>query len=357
MELAKEHNVFIGKEVFEFFEKYFLDARNYSDCVILTDVNVAEKCLPLLYENVPVTENVPVIVLPDGEENKNIQTCIHIWNTWLEHEYDRNVLVVVLGGGMVCDLGAFCASVYKRGVDYVLFPTTLMAQCDAAIGGKNGVNFKHYKNQLGTYQLPEAVFIYPEFLRTLSKRQMINGFAEMIKHALIQDPGYWHFLQTMPLGEFEKLQQAILFSVKIKQKIVSGDFLDRGMRQALNFGHTVGHALETLAIEKKADIYHGEAVAAGMIMELYFSYKFCGLEWDTLNEVAVFIAQLYPFIELDENDLIRLYEIIKKDKKNNNGQIRLSLIEAIGFPVTGVTVKDFELFVEAYAYYLNVYGK
>jgi 3-dehydroquinate synthase len=254
MELAKEHNVFIGKEVFEFFEKYFLDARNYSDCVILTDVNVAEKCLPLLYENVPVTENVPVIVLPDGEENKNIQTCIHIWNTWLEHEYDRNVLVVVLGGGMVCDLGAFCASVYKRGVDYVLFPTTLMAQCDAAIGGKNGVNFKHYKNQLGTYQLPEAVFIYPEFLRTLSKRQMINGFAEMIKHALIQDPGYWHFLQTMPLGEFEKLQQAILFSVKIKQKIVSGDFLDRGMRQALNFGHTVGHAIETLAIEKKADI-------------------------------------------------------------------------------------------------------
>lgn len=349
------HNLFIGSEVFDIFSRYFLQARDYSDCVILTDSVVAEKCLPVLYHHCSSLQHAQVMIVPSGEQNKTLQTCESIWEQWLSFEYDRNLLVVVVGGGMLCDLGGFCASAYKRGVEYVLFPTTLMAQCDAAIGGKNGINLQHFKNQIGYFSYPLGIFIYPGFLRTLGKREMLNGFAEMIKHAIIQDPDYWRLIVQVPLHDEKNLEQAIVHSVKIKQRIVENDFYEKGLRKALNFGHTFGHAIESFFLEKHIPVLHGEAVAAGIIMESYLSHVLCGLGIDELTEISSFIRSLYPVIPLEEETLSLLVEIMKNDKKNTHGQIKFALIEGIGYPHIDVAITDPEPLIEAFSFYREVY--
>jgi len=305
----------------------FIQQSAYSKVFVLVDTNTETHCLPLLQ---PFLEGVDydIIEVDPGEENKNIDFCIGIWRMLLDFGADRNSLLINLGGGVITDMGGFAAATFKRGIDFVQVPTTLLSQVDASVGGKTGIDMDHVKNVIGTFTQPKAVFIDTEFLRTLDERQLISGFAEMLKHGLIFDAAYFSQL-IHHRGEI--LPELIHRSVEIKNEVVTADPLEKGVRKILNFGHTIGHAIESLSLEKDTEpLLHGEAIAIGMICEAYLSSKLNGLSSAELELITKTIRSHYPDYHLSKLSNEEILEVMKKDKKNRRQEIGFALLSKIG---------------------------
>jgi 3-dehydroquinate synthase len=309
--------------------KEIISEKNYSKIFVFVDTNTAEACLPTFRSLLDDLEDFDIIETDAGEENKNIDFCIGIWKTLLDFEADRKCLMINLGGGVITDMGGFVASTYKRGIDFINVPTTLLAQVDASVGGKTGIDIDNVKNMVGTFSLPQAVFIENIFLSTLAKRERLSGFAEMIKHGLIMDKAYYEQLKG---SNYETLSPSLIYrSVELKNEVVTNDRLEKGLRKILNFGHTVGHAVESYALSNtKKPLTHGEAIAIGMVCEAFLSVKYASLSPDELQDIAKYIKDTYPKYAIRENSFNTLYNLMQSDKKNEEGQIMFSLLNSIG---------------------------
>ncbi len=306
-----------------------LSEREYSQLLVIADHNTRRHCWPLLREALPEAALRPIVV-PPGERRKNLDTCRYIWQEMMAAGADRRALVINLGGGVIGDMGGFCAGTFKRGVDFVQVPTTLLSQVDASIGGKLGIDFGGIKNSIGLFADPQAVFIDPAFLKTLPQRELRSGFAEMVKHALIADSGHWRQLQALADLEQVDWPALLLPSLRIKQRIVEADPYEHGLRKALNFGHTIGHAVEGLALQSDLPLLHGEAVAVGMVAEAWLSHREKLLSAGALQAVVELIFRHFGKVALQRDDYPRYHELMRNDKKNEGGQVLFSLIGPLG---------------------------
>lgn len=290
---------------------------------VITDDNTSLVCLPLFKIHIGKLSFIE-IKIKAGEKHKTLNTCENIWRILIKHNADRRSLIINLGGGTVCDVGGFAASVFKRGIAFINVPTTLLAMTDAAIGGKTGVDFLHYKNMIGTFTQPNATIIYKDFLKTLPSREINSGKAEIIKHALIADKGLWNLITK----DFTITDTVLKKSIALKTKIIAKDFKENNLRKLLNFGHTIGHAIESYYLQKGMDILHGEAVGAGMIVELYLSSLKNELFLSDLEQIGLF---LYSHFSLRETlSYKQLEKFLIADKKNKNGKINFTLLHKIG---------------------------
>jgi len=329
--------------------KELLDQRKYSKVFVFADSHTAELCLPLFREYLDELEDFDIIETDPGEENKNIDFCIGIWKTLLDFGADRKCLLINLGGGVITDMGGFIASTYKRGIDFINIPTTLLSQVDASVGGKTGIDIDNVKNMVGTFALPQAVFIENAFLQTLSKREMLSGFAEMIKHGLIVDAAYYEELKGVDYQNVSS--DAIYRSVEIKHEVVTTDPFEKGLRKILNYGHTIGHAVESYALTNdKAPLTHGEAIAIGMICEAFLSAKYCNLTQEELKDISTYILSIYPKYEIKAASFGQLIELMQSDKKNEEGFILFSLLDKIGHCTYNCKVTDNDI-LESLKYY------
>lgn len=332
--------------------KEIFESGKYSKIFVFADSNTSELCLPLFREMLEDFNNFDLIETDPGEENKNIDFCIGIWKTLLDFDADRKCLMVNLGGGVITDMGGFVASTYKRGIDFINIPTTLLSQVDASVGGKTGIDVDNVKNMVGTFTLPQAVFIETAFLKTLSERELLSGFAEMIKHGLIVDRNYYNELKNSDYLNIEA--QAIYRSVEIKNEVVTEDPQEKGLRKILNFGHTIGHAVETYSlINDKKSLTHGEAIAIGMICEAFLSQKNNTLNADDLNDVTTYISNLYPAYHIRTDSFTKLMEFMQSDKKNENGQIMFSLLSSIGKCDYNCRVSESDI-LDSFAYFNTI---
>lgn len=347
------YSIYINKGISRDLNRFFKAAKNrYSRIFILVDEHSLKFCYPQLVNEVDAFKDAEIIEIESGEESKNIEVCTQIWATLSEYGADRRSLFVNLGGGVIGDMGGFIASTFKRGITYINIPTTLLAQVDASVGGKTGIDLFHLKNEIGLFCTPAAVFADTTFLNTLDRRQLLSGFAEIIKHALIADAGYWEQVKAFDLSELSAIASLITASVTIKNSIVTVDPREQGLRKVLNFGHTIGHALETYSLEndEHKPLLHGEAVAAGMVCEAYLSAELCKLDRAQLGEITQFILQRYEPLKLGRADHVRLLELMKHDKKNDKGDIHFSLLSAIGKCEINKTAKASQI-VDALNYY------
>jgi len=333
--------------------------RDYCDssCFLLVDENSRKHCLPLLYTldhllNLPASiQNAQIIEIPSGEQHKNLQTFIWIIEQLIEKQADRKSLLINVGGGLVCDMGGFVATCYKRGIDFFNIPTTLLAMVDATHGGKTGINFENLKNQIGVFAPAKAVAIHLDFLNTLPKEEILSGFAEMIKMALITSVDFWKTVKKADLTDFISIKPLVLEAIEKKKRIVNRDPVEKSIRKVLNFGHTFGHAFETLALENKRDLSHGHAVAMGILCELWLSEKILNFDTIQREEITNFILSKYPKFPIQEADFPRLIEILLQDKKNSHQEIKSVLLEKIGYPQLGFNCSE-ELCLEAFRAYI-----
>lgn len=318
----------------------------FSQAFILVDDNTLECCLPLLMKSVTALKRSVIFQIPDGERNKNIGTCIKLWQELLEKGADREALLINLGGGVIGDMGGFVASTYKRGIPFINVPTTLLSQVDATVGGKLGVDFMNAKNVIGLFNNPQAVFIHPAFLKTLPDDELLSGFAEMIKHALISSADLWDEIKQINPFKTKSWAQLIHRSLLVKKKIVESDPYEKGVRRTLNFGHTIGHAFESAALEAGIKLLHGHAVAIGIIVESYLSVKLLRLPEKHLHDITDFILKYYRQYFDSEISDINWKGWIKHDKKNAYGRLNFTLLKSIGKPAINLDC-DFQQIVEA----------
>ena len=324
---------------------------------ILADANTEKYCLPRLTDALSGWEPDGLIVMPAGEENKTIATAAMVWRQLADGDTDRQSLLLNLGGGVVTDLGGFTASCFKRGIRFINIPTTLIGMADAAIGGKTGVDLDGLKNQTGTFTLPEAVVIWTDFLETLDGSHLISGMAEVAKTALVADKQLWRALSSCGLseqvkkpGEDPSWNRLIRQVAVIKNRIVALDFEERDRRKLLNFGHTVGHAFESLMLRKGTPVPHGEAVAMGMICETYLSAALTGLPEADLASVTRWLTQGFGKHPLAEEDRTDLLTLMQHDKKNRGGVIRITGISEPGIGKTDIAVSG-EQFLSSFRFY------
>lgn len=322
----------------------YLSELNPSKILILVDENTHEYCLPQLLGNLETEIPFEIIEIEAGEELKNIETATQLWEIFAEFEADRKALLINLGGGVISDLGGFVASTYKRGIKFINIPTTLLGMCDASIGGKTGIDLNHLKNMMGTFSEPEKVFIFPEFLTTLPMNELRSGFAEMLKHGLIADQKHWKDLTSIEELTPENIYPYIETSMKIKEKIVSEDFKEQHVRKNLNFGHTFGHAIESLFLEMGEKILHGEAVAIGMIMETHLSFLENLIDEKTSQYIIESIGKFFPYISIEQFSSEQIVRLMQNDKKNEDNKIYFSLLNSLGscrydcqIPVTNIS--------------------
>lgn len=300
-----------------------------SDVFVLVDNNSRNYCLERL--NLGYVANDHILTIAEGEHNKSLESIIQVWQMLSVNGARRNAVLINIGGGMITDIGGFAASCFKRGIRCVNIPTTLLAQVDASVGGKTGINFNGLKNEIGTFSIPEEVIIDNSFLQSLSERQVLSGFAEMLKHALLAEEKHVAEIMLVDLKQVaeEEFLPLIKTSVAVKDAIVSGDPREQGLRKALNFGHTIGHAIESIAIRKNLNIYHGDAVAYGMIAELYLSVKRMGFDEKHFEAIRKFIREKYPvYHPVSEPE--ELYELMLHDKKNEHEGVNFTLLRRPG---------------------------
>ena len=300
----------------------------YPSAIILCDLNTEKFCLHLLNTN----SETPVISILPGESNKSAFSLNHVWNKLLEAGADRNSVLINLGGGVITDIGGLAAATYNRGIKFIHIPTSLMGMVDAANGGKTGINFNGLKNYIGTFSEPEAIYIWPEFLKTLPFEQIKSGFAEMLKHGLIADKDYFETLISLNFypENIEKTDWLPLIkkSVEIKKAIVEKDFKENGIRKLLNFGHTIGHALESYFLN--SNLPHGHFVSAGIICETYLSNMVGKLDMAESQKIIVTIDTLFRRIPISNNEIDEIAHLALKDKKNKNHKIKCVFLENIG---------------------------
>lgn len=305
-----------------------IDFNGVSKYFVLVDSMTREYCLPAFLENAQLSPDA-IIEIPAGETYKNIDTCQRVWNELFRHEADRQSLLFNLGGGVVGDLGGFVASTYKRGIKFVQVPTTLLSQLDASIGGKVGIDFLSLKNALGVFNNPKAVFISPGFYSTLSDRQLKSGYAEALKHALIADRTMWDNIKYNTDLRSIDWEPFLEESLLIKKRIVENDPFEKGPRKALNFGHTIGHAIEGVLLDSELPLLHGEAVLLGMMAESKIAHIKGLLDDNELNEITSHLRQYVDFgFDLRNRDMIT--NLIKGDKKNEGDKIMCTLLSSIG---------------------------
>lgn len=341
---ASGYSVYIGEKVFDPLKKLIAKG-NYSSYFILCDENTMQYCLPALIRSCPVLAESAVIELESGEEAKSVEFSIHIWQTLFENHADKQCLILHLGGGVVSDLGGFAASVYKRGIDFINIPTSLLAMADASVGGKTGINFTGIKNGLGTFNQPRGVFIYPGFLNTLPARHFKNGLAEIFKIALISDASFWEQLKK-PVTD-KNLEQIIIKSVGLKNAIVMKDPLEKGLRKILNFGHSIGHAIEGLMME---ELLHGEAIVAGMIMESHIAFQKKLIGKKLLAEISAIFISNFLTVNTSRISPEAMVELIRQDKKNNGNKLLFALIDGAGSCRFNVIVTEKQI-LNALEYY------
>ena len=328
---ANSYSVFFNEEGYSYLSELLLPSK-YSKIFILADENTSQYCLPTFLANVATEIEIEIIEIENGEEHKSIETCMQLWQALTELGGDRKSILINLGGGVVTDLGGFVACTFKRGIDFINVPTTLLSMVDASIGGKNGVDLGQLKNQIGIIREPKAVIVIPSFLETLSQLEMRSGLAEMLKHGLIYDKKYWNKFKSLSELDGDDLSALIYESIEIKNKIVSEDLTENGIRKALNFGHTLGHAIESyfLENESKTKLLHGEAVAVGMILESHISMEKNLLSREEYHEIKYILKDMYDTISFDKNDIEKIIELLIYDKKNEFGKIQFALLEGIG---------------------------
>ena len=308
----------------------YIDQYKPSQIVVLTDDHTRNFCLNLFKTNMNI--KFTNVNIKPGDTVKNIGTLLQIWKNLMDIGADRKSLLINLGGGVISDIGGFAGATFKRGIKFIHIPTSLLGMVDAAIGGKNGINFLDTKNQIGTIVLPELIWINPEFLNTLPTTEFNSGFAEMLKHGLITDASYWHeLIQYYKKPNPGKLSDLIQKSVRIKDAIIQKDPYEYGLRKLLNFGHTLGHGIESyLNYQKNHPITHGKAVAIGMVLEAYLSYKINGLDIQSATEIKETINLIYKPVLFKHQDIETIIKLMRFDKKNENGKIKFVLLKNIG---------------------------
>lgn len=353
---ANGYAIHIGDSVFAELNSFFTLPKYNSDysgskIFILADENSLKHCLPQLSVNVKRLQQAEILEIESGEQNKCIEMATELWKALSEHGANRKSLLVNIGGGVVGDLGGFVASTYMRGIDFINIPTTLLAQVDASVGGKVGIDLGNLKNHVGVFNNPQGVFNYPDFIKTLPKRQVLSGFAEIIKHGLIFDKKYWELIKNVDVSKISEMHKLIERSIIIKNNIVKEDPQENGSRKKLNFGHTVGHAIESYFLETVENpVLHGEAIAAGMICEAYLSVKKLKFSQQALQEITDFVLTLYKPIEISSYAEIRIIHLMQHDKKNEKNEINFTLLKEIGVSEVNKTA-SIELIKESFKYY------
>jgi 3-dehydroquinate synthase len=344
-----KYRVYFEKDRLNYVDVFLSEQGQGADLIIICDSNTQQNCLPKL---LPALNGRPYSLysFPAGEQNKTMETALLLLSDMLKKKHGRRTLIINLGGGVVSDLGGFVGSIFKRGIPFINIPTSLLGMADAAVGGKTGVDFKGEKNMLGTFTNPWAVFIWPEFLITLPQEEMRSGCAEAFKHGLIDNPGLWNLMQQK--GS-QYLDRMIFKSLEIKKKLVDRDPKDEGERKKLNFGHTVAHALESLYLKRGKDIIlHGDAVAAGMIIESFLSWKYGKLPKEEFDEIRTVLWSQFPKIAFDESDIDALFSFMENDKKNETSLVSFVLLENIGSAVINQKLSK-ECVIEGLSYYLS----
>ena len=322
-----------------------------STIFILVDENTNDACLPKLMGEIATTATIEIIEIESGEINKNLETCINLWNVLTELGADRKSLLINLGGGVITDMGGFVASAYKRGITFVNIPTTLLSMVDASVGGKTGVDLGVLKNQIGLFSDPKMVLVDTDYLATVSEKEITSGSAEIIKYGLTYDVKLWKDIQKNQLKNIEYL---IHRSIEIKNEVVLEDRLEANLRKILNFGHTIGHAVEShfLESEHKETLTHGEAIALGMITETYISTKLFGFPEATLNDIKTKIIAIFGKVPLVAEDYPFVLDLLKHDKKNVGGQVNFVLLEDLEKHKIDCKVTT-DLIVESLNYYIS----
>lgn len=304
----------------------FLAKRKYSKILVLTDEHTQEACYPLISSSLP---DHGVLAVGSGEETKVLKTCAAIWQTMTDEKLDRHSLLIIIGGGVLGDMGGFCAATYKRGIDFILIPTTLLAQADASIGGKLGIDFNDLKNHIGVFKQPALTILHAQFLRTLPEAELRSGFAEVIKHALISDQPLWETIRSKDL-KGQDWNTLLRQSAEFKYSVIEKDPYEKDLRKILNAGHTVGHAVETFFLSSGNKILHGEAVAAGLIAEAFIAFQKELLDQKSLHQIAEYVFRIFGKLAIPENSLAEIAALCLQDKKNKGNKVLAALPEGIG---------------------------
>ena len=326
-----------------------IEEKNYSKLFILVDENTFENCYPKFIPNLETDKTIEVIEIESGEINKNLDTCIGVWNAITELGGDRKSLLITLGGGVITDLGGFVASCFKRGIDFVNIPTTLLSMVDASVGGKTGVDLGVLKNQIGLFANPEMVIVDTDYLTTVTEREIKSGTAEIIKYGLTYDVKLFNEIKD---NKNLNINDLIFRSVEIKNEVVLQDPKEQNLRKILNFGHTLGHAIESFYLESedKENLTHGEAIAIGMVCESYMSYKLLNFPKEKVNDVKAVVLSTYNRTNLIKEDFSTIMELLKHDKKNVNGQVNFVLLNDYEDFKIDCKVQE-ELIIESMEYY------
>ncbi len=334
----------------------FFDKREdeFTRVFILVDENTHETCIPLLLSKVEFLQHSEILEIDAGEENKDMETAMSLWHALLENGADRKTLIVNLGGGVVTDLGGFVAATFKRGIPFVNIPTTLLGQIDAAVGSKTGVDLGNLKNQIGAFAHPLAVFVNTDFIDTLPDRELDSALGEFIKYALISDYVLWNMLINQEYGRDVDFGFMVNECLNIKNNLITEDLREKGPRKILNFGHTIGHALESFALTRNnRHLRHGEAVALGIVVELYLSVKVLGFDRYLQEKIEKYILDNFNFCPITKDDFEEILDLMRKDKKNEDGKISFVLLNDIGKPSYDQFI-DEKLIIEALEYYANL---
>ena len=325
----------------------------YSDVkkIIVSDDNTSEHCVPFLISNYDGLAEAEVVILPAGEENKSLAIVANVWELLTEYGLGRHDLIINVGGGVVTDMGGFIASCYKRGMQFINIPTSLLSMVDASIGGKTGVNLDHYKNQIGVFNDPEAVYIDPIFLSTLESNELLSGYAEMIKHGLIHSTDLFNKVIEQLDIPFELELELLKESIQVKNEVVKRDPLEGGERKILNFGHTIGHVIEGFMLGSEG-MTHGHAVGIGMVFEAYLSTKKGKLSQEEFKTIESAILDVFPVPTFSNDDIQSMTALLTNDKKNKGGKILCCLLEKIGECTFDHEISEQEV-TEVFLHYKN----
>lgn len=348
-----EQKVIITNNATEELENIISESKN-DKFFILTDSNTNKNCLNMLHCS-ELIANAHIITIKADDTNKNIESTAHVWKELSDNGCTRHSCLINIGGGMVTDLGGFAASTFKRGIDFINIPTTLLSMVDASVGGKTGINFNGLKNEIGVFNDAKAVIIDTAFLKTLDQQNICSGYAEMLKHSLLKDYKMWvqHINFNLYSPDFDPLLNMIKESVEVKERIVSEDPHESGIRKALNLGHTAGHAFESYAMHTNRPILHGYAVAYGIICELYLSHALQGFPLDKMRQTVNFIKENYGRMNITCDDYESLYSLMKHDKKNTGNEINFTLLKDVGDIKINQTVSK-ELILESLDFYREI---
>lgn len=352
--VAGSYSIYFNDEGYQSLNQ-FIEEFQPSKIALITDTNTSKFCKNIFISRLVCDSKLLEICINQGEENKNLETCMQVWSQLSKNNFDRNSLIINLGGGVVTDLGGFVAATFLRGISYINIPTSLLAMVDASVGGKTGIDLGVLKNQIGVMAMPEMVIIDKSYLKTLQQHHFNSGIAEVLKHGLIHSENYWNKLLSTKIAiNSSNLSDIINESIQIKNNIVEKDYYETGLRKSLNFGHTLGHAIESYSLSgnKIKHLLHGEAIAIGIVLETYLSHIYLDLSKHSVNEVKSIFKTYFNTVSFDNESINAIISYLIFDKKNKNHQVNFVLLETIGSPVLDIQVSNRHL-IDAFNYYLE----